>query len=449
MSASTAVRTDDGKKGGAPIHSSAPAPKLAHLALKKLTIAAALLIVVFFGAALWLYGSLWHNSTRTHNLGVAVVDFDSASVGSALLAAVQTVNGRPNAPTFHVLDASSVSQDEVLDKVFDGTYWGAIVATASATDRFEGALASDAAAQSYNASQALLYAGLEVRYATAWSGFVLPSLQQVIQTTNGIFRQQVVAPLLASETAYSGAVIDVMLSPVSSTYANLTPFPQGTKAVLNTVGMVFPFLYQFFFILMLNGLFLALGVYKGMSLRRHVKYRLAIGTIWTILTSLTIVAWALMFSEDYRSTLPAKNFFALWTVVWVFCMIILDTFDTLTTWIPPQFVPYCTIVIIMTSITAVIMPIELSNDFFRISYAFPSHATWSIMITCLGNGAVNTLKRDAPILMAWLIVGKLAVFFSLRRRAQQGVALAEVKNSPPKAPEQADGDNVVVGKVGV
>lgn len=145
---------------------------------------------------------------------------------------------------------------------------------------------------------------------------------------------------------------------------------------------------------MLNGLFLALGVYKGMSLRRHVKYRLAIGTIWTILTSLTIVAWALMFSENFRSTLPAKNFFALWTVVWyvyvshnlpirhwlirihrVFCMIILDTFDTLTTWIPPQFVPYCTIVIIMTSITAVIMPIELSNDFFRISYAFPSHAS--------------------------------------------------------------------------
>lgn len=132
------------------------------------------------------------------------------------------MNGRPNAPTFHVLDPSSISQDEVLDKVFDGTYWGAIVATAAATDRFEGALASDAAAQSYNASQALLYAGLEVRYATAWSGFVLPSLQQVIQTTNGIFRQQEVAPLLASETAYSGAAIDVMLNPVSSTYANLS-----------------------------------------------------------------------------------------------------------------------------------------------------------------------------------------------------------------------------------
>lgn len=64
----------------------------------------------------------------------------------------------------------------------------------------------------------------------------------------------------------------------------------------------------------MNGLFLGLGVYRGMSLGRHLKFRLVISLLWTILTSLCSVAWGLMFDEDY--SIEAKNFFASWTVHW-------------------------------------------------------------------------------------------------------------------------------------
>ena len=70
------------------------------------------------------------------------------------------------------------------------------------------------------------------------------------------------------------------------------------------------------------------------------------------------------------------------------------------------------------------------------------------MITILGRGCVNTLSRDAPILMAWLLALKAGVVLSLRRRARQGVALAQVqeKGKPTGAAPQGE---VEVEKVGV
>lgn len=42
------------------------------------------------------------------------------------------------------------------------------------------------------------------------------------------------------------------------------------------------------------------------------------------------------------------------------------------------------------------------------------------LLQILGKGAVNTLHYNLPILAGWLIVGKVLLFFSLKRRARQG-----------------------------
>lgn len=81
--------------------------------------------------------------------------------------------------------------------------------------------------------------------------------------------------------------------------------------------------------------------------------------------------------------------------------------------------------------------LQLSNDFYRIHLVFPSHAAWSIIITILGRGCVNTLSRDAPILAAWLVVLKAGVLLSLRRRARQGLVLADVEDKAPASPTTA------------
>ncbi|BGP03654.1 nitrosoguanidine resistance protein [Rhodotorula toruloides] len=406
--------------GGAGRPSQRPDP--VRLALKKLIPAGSLFLPVFFITALWMYGALYQTSQHAHNLNVLVIDFDGGSVGAALLAAVRSLNGQKTLPTFVIANASSITHDEALHTVFDGEYWGAVFATEGATNRFEAALAGGSAAAAYNASQGLEYSGLEVRYPSAWSGVVLSALLRVLQTTAHIFNAQTVAPLLASGTALTPPAAQVVVNPLGSTYINLTPFSFGSRIVLNTIGFVYPFLFQFFFLLALNGIFTTSGAYRNLSLKRHLTLRLCISIPWTLATSLCVASWAVMFDESYD--IKAKNFFALWAVLWIFSTITFDTFDILTTWVPPAFLAYLTINVIIMSVSAVIWPIELANRFYRIHYVFPSHATWSTMITIFGNGTVNRLYRDLPILAAWLVVLKCGVVLSLRKRAREGVAVA-------------------------
>jgi hypothetical protein len=87
--------------------------------------------------------------------------------GAALLTSANILDATDNEPTFKVIDGSTTTPADVQKLVFDGHYWGAIVANAGASDRFTAAVASDAAAASYDASKALDYVGLEVRYNTA------------------------------------------------------------------------------------------------------------------------------------------------------------------------------------------------------------------------------------------------------------------------------------------
>lgn len=99
-----------------------------------------------------------------------IADFDEGPVGSALLAAVASVNGRADYPNFVLLPSNSTSPSALQQEVFDGNAWAAMWATESASQRFRDAVSSDAAARSYDPTQAWVYTGLEVRYATVRAG---------------------------------------------------------------------------------------------------------------------------------------------------------------------------------------------------------------------------------------------------------------------------------------
>ncbi|GAA5913885.1 hypothetical protein JCM6882_004387 [Rhodosporidiobolus microsporus] len=427
--------TTDAEKGGAP---SAPVPparggpphmtneQKTRLVLSKLIPAGISYQLVFWICALWLFGSLYKSTEKTHRLHVAVADFDGGSVGSSLLSAVVAVNGQKTMPTFSIIPANETSPEDLQHRVFEGKFWGGIYATEGATDRFQTALGSDEAAASYSAAGAFVYTGLEVRYNTVWSGFVLNNLNKVVASATAIFNRQTVAPLVSSGMTYSAAAAAVLVNPLASTYANLTPFAFGTRIVLNTIGFVFPSLFCFFFLMALNTVGAMTGWYRNMSLKRHIKFRSLIGALWTLLASLSIIGWYLCFDEAYN--IKAKNFFALWAVEWVYCMITYDLLDIATAFVPPQFIPHIVVFYIVgMSVSAVLFPLDLMNHFLRFQHAFPAYATWSTMITIFGNGAVNTLYYNLPVLAAWLVVTKVGLVFSMKRRVKQHAEVVAVK----------------------
>ena len=162
-----------------------------------------------------------------------------------------------------------MSPEKLQQQVFDGDFWGGIWTSEGATSRFEAALSSEAAANSYDPTQAILYTGNEVRYNTvssnildllnivkyadyrmyypmAWSAFVLAPLTRIVQSTIFVFSQRTVAPLLTTGASYSSQSAAVLATPIASTFVNLVPFEFGSRIVFNTIGFVFPSLFQFF-----------------------------------------------------------------------------------------------------------------------------------------------------------------------------------------------------------
>lgn len=115
---------------------------------------------------------------------------------------------------------------------------------------------------------ALFYTGNEVRYNTvsysrfllfyesrlitvisfsqAWAAFVLAPLNRIVQSTITAFNEQTVAPLLTTATTFGSDSAVVLANPVAASFINLVPFEFGSRIVFNTIGFVFPSLFQFF-----------------------------------------------------------------------------------------------------------------------------------------------------------------------------------------------------------
>ncbi|GAA5828018.1 hypothetical protein JCM11251_005693 [Rhodosporidiobolus azoricus] len=385
----------------------------------KLLVLAVILLGVFFLNASWLFGSFFHLPARVSNLHVAVVDLDGGAIGSALTTAAKALSGQRGTPSFDILDAGSNPAAEVQRKVFDGEYWGAIYATSGASDRFTSAVTSEAAASSYNASQALVYTGLEVRYNTVWGKYIYPALLKVVEGTQLAFADTAVPPLLSTSTTYGSSAAKVLAQPIGSTYVNLTPFGFGTRALLNTAGFVFPILLIAFFLAAKHAVFSTHGYYRNLSYRSHVRLNLTLGLLWPFVTSLVTACWYLMFDEDY--IIGVKSFFALWALLFVYCMIYYALLESLYCVAPVSSIPLIVFTLLVLSVASTSHPLSLQPAFYKLQYAFPSHATWETAITIFGHGAVKTLRYNLPILAAWFVATIAVLHLALKKREKDGL----------------------------
>jgi hypothetical protein len=67
-------------------------------------------------------------------------------------------------------------------------------------------------------------------------------------------------------------------------------------------------------------------------------------------------------------------------------------------------------------------PIELSNNFYRISYFFPAHSMWLAEQHIWSQGGAYPLSLSLPILAAWLVVAKIGTTFTLKPRRKAAAA---------------------------
>jgi hypothetical protein len=189
-------------------------------------------------------------------------------------------------------------------------------------------LNSTAAAAAYNSSGVYTVHVASARYFTSYQSYIYPAVLEVLDIAQQLASNHTVSAAIETQSL-TGAQIGIIAQPAFYSLIDIAPLSfqarvfvsvkdsnegQLTSSQLNTFGIVVSHLTQFFFNMILNGIFLGVGIYRNTTFRRLIKRKYPVKVLWTLATSLTITSFAIIYDEGW--SLPASNFFALWATEW-------------------------------------------------------------------------------------------------------------------------------------
>src|SRR6266480_3326654 len=125
-----------------------------------------ILQVLFLGLFSYLFGALYQQNSRIHQLNVAFVDYDGGIIGTSIRSAYSKLQG-PSFPTLIERSPSEYTNERELETaVCKIHYWAALWVSPNASSNFEAGLTGSAAADNYNKSDVLSFIWNEARYST-------------------------------------------------------------------------------------------------------------------------------------------------------------------------------------------------------------------------------------------------------------------------------------------
>ncbi|KAL6239476.1 hypothetical protein BDW75DRAFT_250374 [Aspergillus navahoensis] len=348
-----------------------------------------LLQVLFLGNMCYLYATQFQDTTRIHNLNLLFVDYDGGVIGQSVLDGYQILRGA----NFPSLEHSAVTDypdpEDVKNAVCNGDYWGAIYADHGGSANLESALTSGNIGLT-----SLTY---------IWNGarLLCPNASGVVAF----------APLTTNSTS-----LNAFLNPIQAREINIKVTEQGPRVLYNTVSIVMPIIQQFFFMMALNGLSAQFHLFTKSSWITNGLLRMGISLVYTSISALCMVAYIWAFRETWD--VNGNQFALCWVAIWLYMHINFVAIDSLTAFVPMQFLPFCILTWVIVNVASTISPFELSPGFFRWGYALPSHELYQVLVQIWSDGCDNQLYRALPIMFSWWIAGLGVVVIAMRYRCR-------------------------------
>ncbi|KAH0603556.1 uncharacterized protein H6S33_007878 [Morchella sextelata] len=419
----------DGIAAGAQSAGAAPAVLPKSLALKQLVGAAVTLLVLFWANTSWIMGKMYKQADHAHRLHILAIDLDGGPIGSSLLSTTALLSGTHGQPTyvntpFSSSSASSESYSSIYTRVrTGGPIWGAIIANPSASTNLSAALTSNTTTP-YDATTALTIIYNEARFRTVEISLIYSNLLAAAAATAATYQRSHGAATIASLSNASASSIAAALQPVAYTVDNITPFGFSSSVLLNTVMFVFPPLSQFFVVMAANGILAGgAGAYARWSLRSNLLVRAVLGTAYPCLIGLSWAGWVYTWKDG--ADLGAGQYFLSWLTVWLYASINFWVIDGTCAVLEMRWMPFFVITAIITQVSAVLSPMELASNFYRIEYLLPSHHIWGILMTIFGNGAANELKVNLTVAVLMLpVAASWGLWGNWRRWTKASAAVA-------------------------
>jgi hypothetical protein len=381
--------------------------------LIQITIGGLAFLLWFLICLCYVYGSLYQNNGRHHNLHILAVDYDGGAIGQALQAAYSQLKGKDFITLEFHPPNDYPTESDVYQAVWHGHYWGSIAVAANASERLSAALQGGEAATSYQPTSALYYVWNEQLYPAYADSVVNAQLSRLVAGTRLAYYKKMDGAEVSRIVTNNGedpAALEVLLDPIQAVVANVHPASFGTANLMNTVSMVMPVLMAFFFIMVLNGVLGAHNLYLKMAVFSSMRLRRIMAIVYTCFAGLIQTSYFWAFREDWG--VGFTEFILTWLVFWFVVHTHLVILETIVTLVPLPVMPFVVLSWILMNVASTISPLELQPGFYHWGIALPAHNSYSVLVTIWTKGAHNKLYRALPILCSWWLLGNITTTLS-------------------------------------
>ncbi|CAI7594018.1 unnamed protein product [Penicillium bialowiezense] len=370
-----------------------------------------LLQFLFLGLFCYLFGSLFQQTTHVHQINVLFVDYDGGAIGDAVRDAYKKLQGQ-GFPTLMERPASAYPiPGSIEGAVCDIEYWAAIYTTANSSNALTAAFAGGSAASSYDQQDVLRMVWNEARYPAIVDSAVQSNLKLLSQTARVAYSEANGKQILQNLNTSDAAAMSIFYDPWKLTDFNLQSTLQGSRLIYNTLVIILIIIQEFFYLGTVNGLYAQFNLWTSVAPHRMAIVRLIISVIYTLIGSLCTTGgiWAFRYGWHVNG-----NQFALtWAALWLFAHLNFLVLDVFTIWLPPPYVPMALITWIVTNVTSILLPFELSPAFFR------------VLIDIWSGGCNPKLYYALPVLFVYEVLGFVLSYVGVYRRAHYASIKAE------------------------
>ncbi|KAJ5874867.1 uncharacterized protein N7529_003297 [Penicillium soppii] len=384
-----------------------------------------LLQFLFLGLFCYIFGSLFQQSTHIRGVNVLFVDYDGGAIGDAIRDAYKKLEA-PGFPTLIERPTSAYPQPGSIDgAVCDIKYWGAVYTTANASNALTAAFAGGLAASSYNKDDVLTMVWNEARYPTVADSALETSLKLLSETARVVYSEANGKHTLQSLNTSDPAALAIFYDPWTLASVNFQPTSQGSRLIYNTLVIILIMIQEFFYLGYVNGLYVQFKLYTSVTPHRIAIARLIISAVYTLAGSLSTAGAIWAFRNGWHVN---GNQFALsWAALWLFAHLNFLVLDVFTVWLPPPYVPMALITWIITNVTSILLPFELSPGFYKIGYGLPAHAIFQVLIDIWSGGCNPQLYYALPVLFVYEVLGVILSSIGVYRRAHYASIKAETE----------------------
>ncbi|KAK4149659.1 hypothetical protein C8A00DRAFT_46763 [Chaetomidium leptoderma] len=360
-----------------------------------------LLQLLFLGLFAYIFGSLFQQTSHTHNLGIVLVDYDGGAIGRAIRAAYASLQGRSFPSLIERTPSDFPSTGELWEAVCQTQYSAALYVNRGASARLEAALASEGTAASpYNTTDVMAYIWNEVLYPPVIDSAISGNIQLLSDAARVAYTTGDGTGDIRSVSGRQA--LSVLAQPWQLQSVNIQPTSQGSRAIYNSVAIILVLIQEFFYLGTINGLYAQSKLYARLDPHRIAAVRTLTSLAYTFVGSLCVTGAIWAFRAGWN--VNANQFALSWAVLWLFAHANFLTLDVFTIWLPPGYVPMALISWIILNVTSILLPFELSPAFYRVGYALPAHEVYQVLTHVWSRGCNPQLRYALPVLFAWELV---------------------------------------------